>query len=282
MISYELVRVHLSERRGNIDLQRELGRKERAIKASSDFKANLLAVLLHDLRSPVQSLSGIIDLMREGYFNADDTKHIAAELDNRVRGVSDTINNLLEWFGSGFGEQGLKSQKTDLGQLAHHMIKELEPRFGYKGLSVTTHIPSIKLETDQRLVKVVLRNLLQNASKYSKHGGAIEVSYHTTDHFVFCHVKDYGVGMDDDTIKQIFTQKLTSSVVVDEEKKIGFGLILCLDIIKQLGGKMTAKSKLGHDTTVTFSLPLRVKNKDKKAKSNPVTKSNVAMTGIMV
>ncbi len=106
------------------------------------------------------------------------------------------------------------------------------------------------------MLSTVLRNLLTNAIKYSHKGGKIELSIQEFDEFYVFTVKDFGVGMSEKTVEQIFSSSLKDSEVgTQNEKGSGLGLLLCKEFVEKQGGRIWVESELDIGSTFMFSLP---------------------------
>ena len=106
------------------------------------------------------------------------------------------------------------------------------------------------------MLLVVLRNLLNNAIKFTPDGGEIIFNTETKNGFHYIHVSDTGVGVAEDKIEKVLINKERYTVQgTANETGNGIGLILCQEIAKKAGGEITATSTLGQGSTFTLALP---------------------------
>ena len=106
------------------------------------------------------------------------------------------------------------------------------------------------------MIKIVFRNLITNAIKFTPQNGTIEVLFVTDDDSDYITVKDSGIGMSDDILNKVNAQKYFTRNGTAQEKGSGFGLILCRDLITKQGGVLTIQSEKGEGSEFTVKLPL--------------------------
>jgi signal transduction histidine kinase len=104
-------------------------------------------------------------------------------------------------------------------------------------------------------VKLILRNLLSNALKFTPQGGSVSIKADVEKNFVKVSVSDTGVGMTEEKLSKLFTSAVTSTKGTDEEKGTGLGLMLCKDFVEKNGGQIWAESQIGKGSTFYFTLP---------------------------
>jgi two-component system, sensor histidine kinase and response regulator len=111
---------------------------------------------------------------------------------------------------------------------------------------------------DPDLISVVLRNLINNALKFTDRDGRVEVSSRRYDNEAVVSVIDNGIGMDDETIRKIFFngEQITTRGTFNE-KGTGIGLSICKDFVRINGGELHVESKKGKGTTLSFTLAVK-------------------------
>jgi len=109
---------------------------------------------------------------------------------------------------------------------------------------------------DRNMMQTILRNLIGNAIKYTSRGGSIVVNAIIKNNNPEISIADNGVGMDEETRKNLFVlNKQNSKYGTENEKGTGLGLILCKEFIEKHGGRLNVKSELGKGSTFTFDIP---------------------------
>jgi signal transduction histidine kinase len=113
------------------------------------------------------------------------------------------------------------------------------------------------VDADPLRVAQVLRNLLDNAVKYSPHGGLIVVRGEVLEKEIVVSVADQGVGLSPEHVNRLFEIGFrVKSGLIRHVAGSGLGLPICLTIVESHGGRIWAESKLGQGTTLYFSLPV--------------------------
>ena len=110
--------------------------------------------------------------------------------------------------------------------------------------------------TDNNMIKLVLRNLISNAIKFTGTGGEVRISGKMNNNSMIISVKDNGKGIDSKQIEKIFSSERFTTYGTANEKGTGLGLLLCKEFIERSGGKISVISELGKGSTFTFTVPL--------------------------
>ncbi|MEX0331549.1 MAG: ATP-binding protein [Puniceicoccaceae bacterium] len=222
-------------------------------------RETLLSVISHDLRAPVFQLNGLLFLIRQAAESRDEARlqMQADDLEQRIAHLTHTLDNLLSW--SSLQRQGLVPQVTQfqLKPVFEHAIGLLKPsahqkdvRIYCKGLNAT------ELVSDREMVAFLVRNLINNAIKFSHNSGKVEVTVSQTREGVCFTVKDFGVGMRPDRIDSLKDgENYFSETGTWGEHGTGLGLSLCAEFVKRLKGVMAFDSSPGKGTLVTVTLP---------------------------
>lgn len=241
-------------------------KKEKAynkeLEQSLEFKNKLISIVAHDIRNPMASLKGLIQVYNEGLVEERDLKTMMSGLEASVTNVDLLLENLLNWVRSQSESLNPYLETVELKPLVNNAIAEAGPQLKAKSIKVLVQDLDghEKLVVDQNFLAFILRNLLSNAIKFSKSGKEIEISCQHDDQYDCLIIKDHGRGMNPDTLKRINSQEsiLKSSTGTNKEKGTGLGLALCKEFLEKLNGKMRIESALGSGTTVKVYLPRKL------------------------
>ena len=209
----------------------------------------------HDLRAPLRTLSGFTRVLLEDYGDAlDDTaKDYINRISAAATNVSDLIDGLLVL--SNYSRQELKRSKVDLSRIAERAIEGLREEDPQRKVTVKIQ-PGMQVEGDERLLEVLLYNLLSNAWKYTgyERRPRIEVSSEKADGATLVCVHDNGAGFDQSYVEQAFApfQRLHPT---GEFEGRGIGLATVKRIVRRHGGRIWAESEPGKGSTFMFTLP---------------------------
>lgn len=239
---------------GNVELKREAEERERAERALADF----MAVIVHDLRSPLSNVISILEGMKDGLFGpvAEDQLNWLQKGESVARGCAELINDFLDLSKLEAGRIELRWQAVDLRQLLTASLDNYALAADAKGIVLSNEIdPSLPpIEADPRRIEQVMANLLSNALKFTPQGGQIVVGAKCNEKAIEVWVKDSGLGIASEEIGGLFEKyNQSASGMTSEHKGTGLGLVICKMIVEAHGGIIRAESERG--ATFTFTLP---------------------------
>lgn len=224
----------------------------------NSLKDKMFAVIGHDLRTPMSNLINIAAMFEAKDLSSEEVQMLMTDIAPVIRGAELTLSNLLDWAGSqikGRTVQPLRLNLQDIGvemeQTFHHLLKQ-------KNISFTNEIESGQIiYADENHVKVILRNLISNAIKFTDVGGSIRLYTREKSGRIVVCVKDTGRGMTAEEIDRLFylTTHFTA-YGTKGEKGTGLGLILCRELVELNGGRLTVSSKSGDGSKFCVDLPL--------------------------
>lgn len=219
-------------------------------------KDKLFSIISHDMRSPISNLKSLLDMVINDGLSMEEFKEFTPHLQTNIQGVSETLENLLIWSYSQINGNKSVPKKYNLS----HSIAEMLGL--YKSISFSKEIifsenidANLEVFADENQVKVLIRNLINNAIKFTCANGEIKVYTEVEKEFVKLNVKDTGKGINAEKLPSIFTNGL-STEGTKGEKGMGIGLILCKDMIDEIGGELKAESELGKGSCFSFTIPM--------------------------
>lgn len=219
-------------------------------------KDKLFSIISHDMRSPISNLKSLLDMVINDGLSMEEFKEFTPHLQTNIQGVSETLENLLIWSYSQINGNKSVPKKYNLS----HSIAEMLGL--YKSISFSKEIifsenidANLEVFADENQVKVLIRNLINNAIKFTCATGEIKVYTEVEKEFVKLNVKDTGKGISAEKLPSIFTNGL-STEGTKGEKGMGIGLILCKDMIYEIGGELKAESELGKGSCFSFTIPM--------------------------
>lgn len=220
---------------------------------------DLIACVAHDLRTPITSVKGYLDL-------ALDTKHYDLEQRQKYVRIAQTKANRLEYLIHDLfnytkltsGEITLHRSKIDLVQLVEQMVEEFYPLFQEEELECTTkyNISYLEMNMDGELIARAAQNLLSNAIKYGKDGKHVYVELECLEQEVQIRVTNYGLVIPEESIKHLFDKFYR----VERSRNVktggtGLGLNIAQEIVHLHGGRIQVTSGAS-GTCFTIALPL--------------------------
>lgn len=257
-----LITVYRSgQRRKQINLlllqhQEEMQKRSEELEQLNEVKDKFFSIISHDLRSPINALAGLMDLLDKGAITPQELPVAVKELRTRFNHTRSLMNNLLDWTVLQMDKMHLQATNVPLKKIVDENI-ELLGSIQNKHVSMTNLIPETTIGyADNNTINLVFRNLLTNAIKFTNDGGEIIVAAEEKGNEIIVSVKDNGIGMTDDIQKKLFDKvNPYSTRGTANEKGTGLGLILCKEFVEKNGGRIWVESNLDKGSTFWFTLP---------------------------
>ncbi|MBN1681441.1 MAG: PAS domain-containing sensor histidine kinase [Anaerolineae bacterium] len=224
--------------------------------------ANMIADIVHDLKSPISSTKGFIELIEAAGSLSDRQATFAQRAQSSLEYMLSLVHELLDmaWLESG---ASLDISHVDLNDLVRHTASQFEDYARRQGVEFELVLPpdGCQVEADDRRLLGVIGNLVSNAIKYSPDGGIVRMSVSVKDHAVTCSIADQGLGISQDYLPHIFERFYR--VHTPETRRIegsGLGLAIVEAVIKKHGGSVFVDSTPGEGSVFGFSLQLSSSN----------------------
>lgn len=234
--------------------QRRIERQRAELSRLNATKDKLFAILSHDLRSPVSNLKSVLTLTDWGVLSQEEFTQSARMLNEKVGSLLTMLENVLTWSLSQM--KGIRSlpQRVGLLPLVEAEIDLLRPHAESKQIRILNHIPaSAWVLADPNQLRVIVRNLLQNALKFTPTGGTVALTHTETPAGCQFAVSDTGIGMDAQTLAKLFEEsgpKTRTGTAL--ESGTGLGLMLAKELVEANGGQIGVVSEVGQGTTFTL------------------------------
>ncbi len=241
----------------NVGLEGMVGERTRELVAANDVRDKLLSVISHDVRSPLNSLQGMLDLYNNGQVTQEEFSHFSRQIQSDLGNTGLLVDNILVWTSRQLKGAKPHREKFTLNSIVGQNVKLFESAAAAKQLTLSQHLKDgINITWDKDIVHLALRNLLANAIKFSHEGGGIEISAESIGKEIHLRVRDHGVGIDEKTMETLLSSKRSSSLEgTGREKGIGIGLSLCREYLIHAGGTLMAESVHGKGSTFTIVIP---------------------------
>ncbi len=237
--------------------QKIIEQKNSALELANRTKEKLFSIIAHDLRAPVGQLKTTLDLVNKQHISKEEFQTLTLHFAREIEQLQANMDNLLIWSQSQLN--GISTNPKDLllsnsiqqvielvRQAAHN--KEIE--INYAPTNEVVHI-------DAEHLKIILRNLLTNAIKFSHKKSIIYISTVKNNGAITVSIRDTGTGMSSLQLKKLFTNEEVKSIHgTNKEKGTGLGLKLCKEFIHKNRGDIWVSSEPEIGSTFSFSIPL--------------------------
>lgn len=228
------------------------------LKQVESLKQNFISLMSHDLKTPVAKIAGVADnLIQKGRGNFEQSvMNSLQSIIDSTKELNNFITSILDLTKVESRNLSISLQSKDVNNLVETIVHELEYEAKQKNMSIETELaPLYPIEIDVVLIKRVISNIVENAIKYSGEGTKVVVKTWDDEKWVYIEIKDSGVGIPEDDIKNIFEKFYR--VKNDASHKIkgsGLGLYLVKYFVELHGGTIGASSTLGEGTTFLIKL----------------------------
>lgn len=227
----------------------------------NNFKNKLLAIIGHDLRSPIQNLRNLTDMFDEGNLSVQEIIFLMKTINPVIKAAELTLSNLLAWAdGQIRGIKNTQPKPVDLMPVVLEAEQIFKHLLDQKNISIQHHIEADSIVlADENHLKVIVNNLLSNAIKFTGDAGEISIVVERAEGRLITSISDTGIGITDEEIERVLSANTHfSKTGTMGEKGTGIGLLLCRELIEVNGGELWIKSNAVMGSTFSFSLPSAV------------------------
>jgi signal transduction histidine kinase len=220
------------------------------------LKSKLFSVISHDLRGPISTLHSLLELLTNKRMSQEEFVTISTKLKGNLNITQRTLENLLTWSLSQM--DGLKTERKvfRIQDVIEESCRLMDEVASQKNVAlIRDGAESHLVNADRDQVQLIMRNLIQNAIKFSKEHGAVLIT--TVNHYEFCKitVKDFGIGMTPEEVELVLgAVEHFSKAGTNQEKGTGLGLLLCQEFVKRNGGTFHVNSHQGEGTEISIEL----------------------------
>jgi len=227
------------------------------IKQLNANKDRMFEIIAHDLSGPV---GHVYSILSPDVINALDAKKYSEFLVSARSSISATyslLQNLLSWARSQRNKIEFFPKKNDMNFVIEDTINLLQASSDDKKIKLTWYrIESLFAFFDSNMILTVLRNLINNAIKFTKEGGEIKIITEVSSHFVTVKIEDNGIGITKENMQKIQNKIPFTCFGTNREKGSGLGLQLCRDFVAINKGQFLIESQENQGSCFSFTLPL--------------------------
>lgn len=239
--------------------EEQLRTNEALLRELNASKDKFFSIISHDLRGPFASILSLTDLLAENIseFSNEDIRKFADSIHKTTESTYNLLENLLEWSRLQRGIIPFNPQPVNLKLFFGDCDEAVRIMAQKKSIGLTVSFPEeLNVYADPNMLKAIVRNLVMNAIKFTRHGGHIELTaLCSAKNEVQVSVKDTGIGMSHELVGKLFQiGQQVSREGTESEPSAGLGLILCKEFVEKHGGKIWAESEVGKGSTFCFTL----------------------------
>ncbi|MFC2151544.1 tetratricopeptide repeat protein [Bacteroidota bacterium] len=234
-------------------------KKNIRLKKANETRDQMFKIISHDFRSPLISIGNTLQLIPTFIDNADyeAVKRLSRKDSDSVSRVLSLIDNLISWTLSQNQNIPYNPEKYKLQQISQFIFDLYSPVAISKNIELKNNIPSnLYIYADKNILNTILRNLINNAIKFTPENGKVNVFAEQDNSSVTILVSDTGIGIPQDQLKNIFSLDHNKRQGTKEEKGNGLGLFFCKEFVQKNKGKIWVESEVDKGSTFYFTVPL--------------------------
>jgi PAS domain S-box-containing protein len=221
------------------------------------IKDKLFSVIAHDLRSPFNSFKSMVDLYDAEILSKEDTDFFFQQISKDASYINSLLDNLLIWAKSQMEGFNLSLKTISIKRIFDEVIYLQKNAIRSKRITIINNIPIADLvSADYEMVKVIARNLVSNAIKFTPEGGNITISSTREGDELKISVADTGIGLSTDQKCHLFQNDFYSTRGLNNEKGTGVGLQISKEFLEKHNGKIWVESEAKKGSTFFFTLPV--------------------------
>jgi signal transduction histidine kinase len=232
-------------------------------KLTDSRKSEIVTTVSHELRSPLTLIHGYAKILQlTGNLNEQQDTYIG-NIIAEVEEMRSLVQNLLD-MGRLESEHALDLTRIEAGEIVNSAIKSMEAQARQKNIQINVSLPKspIYFEADETFLAQALKNLIENAIKFSKMGREVTLSVQLNPDNVVFEVKDEGIGISPLDQRHLFKKfQRMSNPVGQNQQGSGLGLAIVKSIAERHGGKVWFDSQLGKGSTFYLQIPVKSLNR---------------------
>jgi len=231
------------------------------ITASNNTKDKLFSIIAHDLRSPIGTWRNMIKYISSNpeEFKPEELIEFIKTLQESSSKTYDLLDNLLNWAKAQQNIIAYNPTIFNLAEIVNKVIDNSKDIAKNKNIEIESKVNHVEVLADYNMIKIVLRNLISNAVKFSKENSKIIIETEETEKEVLIYVIDSGVGISQENIAKILDQQTYFTTYgTKKEKGSGLGLKICMDFVKKNQGTLQISSKIAKGSVFYFNLKKKI------------------------
>lgn len=246
----------------NFELERanlKLTESEQNLIELNATKDKFFSIIAHDLKNPFNALLGFSELLEKNYntYTTEEIKEYINVIYESSQSLFKLLDNLLQWSRTQTGTITYFSEAFSLLPIVNQEVELLQLNAEKKKITVKVIVDkNLKAFADKNIISTVIRNLLNNALKFTNTGGLVEIRACEKGDNIEVSISDSGIGIDANDLDKLFqlNSSLSNKGTANEEGT-GLGLILCKEFVEKNDGKIWVTSSKGKGSTFYFTLP---------------------------
>jgi two-component system, sensor histidine kinase and response regulator len=237
-----------------------LQQREKDLREVNSAKDTLFSIIGHDLKTPFFTIMGLADILLTNYneYSDDERKELISYINESAKVSHILLDNLLNWTRLQTGTIKGEPVNLNIEQIIRENMELLRSQALAKNVSLQSEIDEeIVVFADTNMLNTILRNLINNAIKYTPRKGSVNIKVSKKELHALITVIDSGIGIPLHKLEKLLSAKDSSSTLgTENESGTGLGLVLVKEFVQLNNGTIKVESEVGKGTSFFFTLPL--------------------------
>ncbi|MBT7994414.1 MAG: tetratricopeptide repeat-containing sensor histidine kinase [Bacteroidetes bacterium] len=238
-----------------------LEQKNVELQNANNTKDKFFAIVSHDLKNQLTAFQNISSVLAENFKTIAEEKkhHLILRINTASNTLYGVLENLLTWSSSQLQGVDYKPFVLSIKSVCENTIKELRLNAERKKITFSCEISdNLEAFADENMLRTVIRNLTNNAVKFSPEDSNIELKAELQNEMVFISVIDHGIGLSKSDVEKLFRIDVNHKEIGSgKDKGSGLGLVITKEFVEKMGGQIFIESELGKGSSFSFSIPAK-------------------------
>jgi signal transduction histidine kinase len=238
---------------------RQIEQSEQELRLLNASKNKFFSIIAHDLKNPFHTVMGYSQLLSNDYdhFSEAERRKFAVDINQSTNNIFRLLQNLLEWSKAQTGRLKFMPIEIEFRRILENSVSVLGALAEQKKIQlIFNYNDNLKVFVDPTMVETVLRNLINNAIKFTPENGLVKIRAEQIENQIRIDVCDNGIGISEEDVQNLF--QIDSKVKrkgTNNEDGSGLGLILCKEFVDKNNGTLWVESTPGTGSTFSFTIP---------------------------
>ncbi len=240
---------------------RLIEKSEQELRLLNAAKNKFFSIIAHDLKNPFHTVLGYSYLLSKDYdrFTEEERRKFAGDINLSTNNIFRLLQNLLEWSKAQTGRLKITPIEVKFRRILDNSLRVLRALADQKKIQLTFNgCDDLIVFADPLMIETVLRNLINNAIKFTSENGLIWIETKITDNQATITINDNGIGISEEDVQNLF--RIDSKVKrkgTNDEDGSGLGLILCREFVDKNNGTLWVESVPGKGSSFSFTIPTK-------------------------